>query len=436
MSLVSLGALVLALGAVAFAVLDLRVATACLVGAGALAAVALVRGEGVWPARGALALVLVGALLAGWEFWDLRRPAPPSSPGLAVPESHGQDREVLLPLTVQRAPITRLALLEFAADADPVYQGLEPQFLERGNERGMRIIAYRQDGYVDFYDDLTLSPQTGEDSRVTGKGMLNYRHTDLGRPLLEVDAQGRVRIEFSFVDVEGRRIRAGIREHTTRRSVPLNLLAPVGMSSTDPAYFPLFLMHGFEFIRLGGTELDVRIDDEAIALSDFPVPLPVQGQRRSFAKYTMNSEITEVFPTGHTRLERVTTDGDIHQNGGTTYAFDGPHLARIISGSTEFVFDPALDLTRSGHGAFTMTSHPGLGRIAGHYRVETDGSRTRLTIELDEVEAPRQRGLLYRVIVSDSSMFAKWPTAYRYEATIDRDTGTIAATWTNDRPHR
>ena len=204
MSLVSLVALVLALVAVPFAVLDLRVATACLAGAGALAGIALIRGEGVWTARGALRLVLVGSLLAGWELWELRRPTPAATPALPIAQPGGQNREVVLPLIVERAPITRLALLEFATDADPVYVGLEPQLIERGGKRGVRIVAYRHDGRVDVYDDLPLSPEPDDRSRVTGGGRLHYRHTDLGDPVLEVDRQGRVRIEFAFLDAEGR----------------------------------------------------------------------------------------------------------------------------------------------------------------------------------------------------------------------------------------
>lgn len=417
MSLVSLVALVLALVAVPFAVLDLRVATACLAGAGALAGIALIRGEGVWTARGALRLVLVGSLLAGWELWELRRPTPAATPALPIAQPGGQNREVVLPLIVERAPITRLALLEFATDADPVYVGLEPQLIERGGKRGVRIVAYRHDGRVDVYDDLPLSPEPDDRSRVTGGGRLHYRHTDLGDPVLEVDRQGRVRIEFAFLDAEGRAVRAAIREHTRRRSVPLNLLAPVGMSSTDPEFFPLFLMHDFEFVRLGGTQLDVTIDGSAIDLAPFPVPLPVQGQRRSFAKYTMNAEITEVFPTGATRVETVITDSDLYRRGASTYVFDGTSLAGILSGSTEFVFAPPLDIGRAGEGTLTMTSRPGLGSISGTCAVRADGATTRLAIELDEVHAPDQRGLLYRLIVNDASMFAQWPKAYRYQAT-------------------
>ena len=53
----------------------------------------------------------------------------------------------------------------------------------------------------------------------------------------------------------------------------------------------------------------------------------------------------------------------------------------------------------------------------------------------DAAATDTEAGLLSpRLIVRDSSVFGRWPTAYRYEATIDRDAHTIAATWTNENP--
>lgn len=426
-------ALLLVIIALPFAIFDQRIAIACLVTGAALAGWALLRGRWLWLGRSALVFAVVGALLIGWEIWELRRPASQTSATAPTGQPDAPDREVWLPLTVEIAPITRLALLEFAPDADPIFAGLEPQFIDRGSEQGFRVIAYRHDGHVDIYDEPTLTPEPDEGSRVTGSGRLNYRQTDLGEPLLEVDAQGRVHIEFAFVDVTGRQVSVRIHESSTRASVPLNLLAPVGLSATDPEYFPLFLMRDFEFIRLGG-ELDVRIEDASVELAPFPVSLPVQEQPRSFAKYSLSPEITTVFPAADEQLRRVTTTGDCYGEAASSYCFEGNNLAHIIAGSTEIVFAPALDLTQSGTGTITMTSHPELGRIAGTYQVATAAATSRLTIEWDEVEVPRQRGLLYRLIVNDGSMFAAWPKHYRYEAAIDLTAQTIDARWENLKP--
>ncbi|MDO5499409.1 MAG: hypothetical protein Q4F67_06985 [Propionibacteriaceae bacterium] len=427
-------ALALALVAIAAAVLDVRLAVAGLGLAAMLAVAAIVRGHWVRVGAVALVLILAGALLTGWEIRELRRPPTNTAPDVPRYQRPGQDREVLLPLTVAIADVQRLALLEMAPGSDPVYEGFEPQFIDRGHERGYRIIAYRNDGYVDYYDDLALSAEPDEASRVTGKGRLNYSRQDLGAPVIERDEQGRAAIRFSFTDVEGRAIRADLRERTTKRSVPLNLLAPVGLSAVDPEYFPLFLLNDFEFFRVGGADLDLTIDNRSMPLQDFPVPLPVQGQRRNFVKYTMDSEIITVFPTSAPTAQRVRTSGDSHQDGEVTYLFDGEALERIFVRGTEIVFDPALDLSASGTGRLTMSSHPDRGLVGGPYEVSSDGTTARITLAIDQVQVPRQRGLLYRLIVNDSSMFGTWPKAYSYAATIHRDSGAIDARWINAKP--
>ncbi|HHV22071.1 MAG TPA: hypothetical protein GXZ30_11150 [Propionibacterium sp.] len=425
-------ALALALIALATAILDVRAAVVLLVTAATLAVAALLRGHGVRVGTGALILVLAGAVVTGWEFWELRRPAATAAPDTTPYGRPGQDREVLLPLTIDVTDVQRLALLEF--EADPIYEGLEPQLIDRGHERGYRIIAYRHDGYVDHYDDLTLSPDPDEESKVTGKGRLHYRHLDLGGPTIERDDDGRARIAFGFTDIEGRTVRAHIQEHTTKRSVPLNLLAPVGLSSVEPDYFPLFVLNDFEFLRLRGTEFDVTIDGQDRPLTGFPVPMPLQGQRRSFAKYSVDTDIVGVFPTTVTTAPRVRTTGDAHRDGEVAYLFSGDALERLLFRGTEIVFAPALDLSAAGEGRMTITSYPDRGVIAGPYAVHVDGGTTRVEIGIDDVKVPRQRGLLYRLIVNESAVFGTWPKAYSYQATIDRDTGAIDAHWTNARP--
>lgn len=427
-------ALVLALLALPFALLDVRVAAGLVVATAVLAVVALTRGHWVWCGRAALVVALVAALLTGWEAWELRRPTPAAGPTVATSAQPGPDREVLLPLTVERAPITSLALLEFAGDGDPVYEGLEPQIVDRGHERGMRIIAYRHDGRTDFYDDLALTPDPDESSAVTGKGRLHYSHTDLGGPEFEVDDHGRLQLEFALTDVEGREITGVVRESTEDRSVPLGLLAPVGLSSTDPEYFPLFVLHRFEFVRTGGSEIDVRIDGAPVELAPFPAPVPVQGQLRNFAKYTPDAELHAVFPTDADGLRRVRTVGDLYRDGEATYRFDGDGLAQIVIDRTGIAFDPPLDPAAPAEGRITMTSHPEMGSVAGPYRVEVDGEVSRLRFEIDDVEVPRQRGLLYLLIVNERTAFGTWPTEYRYEATIDRGADTIDARWFNAEP--
>lgn len=428
----SLLALIVAIIALPAAILDLRVAGVLLTAAAALAVGGISRKK--WPRLGAMALavVIAGAGLATWEIAEFRRPPATGGPDPSAFDRPGEDREVWLPLTLQRGPVTRLALLEFEPDQDTVYTGFEPQWIERDGEQGMRIIAYRHDGHTDFYDDLALTPEPEEESKVTGKGRLHYRHTRIASPALERDSQGRARITARFTDVEGRAVEIDIRERSSRASTPLGLLAPIGLSSEQPSYFPLFLLHDFEFLR-ADSQLEVRIDGEPAELADFPVPVPMQGELRSFAKYTVDAEVQSLFPTDVEGLGRVRTTGDRHDAGGTAHLFDGDGLERIVNGRSEVEFGPPLDVTRAGEGRFTVTSHPEMGTISGPYRVTIDGELTHLEIDIDSVTPPRQRGLLYKLIINERTTFGTWPKDYHYEALIDRRGGAVEASWRNAR---
>ena len=156
---------------------------------------------------------------------------------------------------------------------------------------------------------------------------------------------------------------------------------------------------------------NVRIDGRDVALQGFPGPVPMQGQLRSWAKYSLDAEIMEIFPTGNTEMERVRTTGDRYERGGTTYLFAGDGLERIHLVDTEIVFDPPLDIGRAGEGRVTMTSHPDRGEVAGAWEIIRDGEVSRLRLLIDDVEVPRQRGVLYRLIVNNRSVTATYNPA-------------------------
>ncbi|PMC76600.1 hypothetical protein [Brachybacterium sp. UMB0905] len=117
-----------------------------------------------------------------------------------------------------------------------------------------------------------------------------------------------------------RRWEVDISASTTAISRPLQLLAPIGADSQEPVSFPLFILRDFEFLRLNGTEFHVVVDSQSIELAPFPVPLPMQGQRRSFSKYSEHADLMVVFPAGIDQLPRIAiAEGtDVHREGPTT----------------------------------------------------------------------------------------------------------------------
>lgn len=431
-------AILCALVALPMSLFDRRTAVILIFLAASLIAVDWLRGRRPRARLAALICSVLAALVAGWSISELIRPAPRAVVDEAAYRRAAEgSREVQLPFSIATTPITRLALLELEPDADSIYEGFEPQLIDRGHERGIRIIGYRHDGYVDFYDDIALTPEPDIRSDVTKKGIKTYTHTDLGNPVLERDEEGRAHVTADFTDVEDRRVVIAVHEATTRHSKPFNLLAPVGWSSVEPNEFPLFVMNDFDFLRTSGAQLEVRIDDVVHELAGFPIPLPFQGQARSFAKIALNPEIIALFPADHEVMPQVSTEPgtDLVRHGPAQYLFDGDKVERIRIADHEIVFEPALDLTESGSGEFSVTSVPARGRIVGPWQVTSDGKHAELRINIERVRVPHQSDVGTRLVTGHALKFFKeWPKGYEYVGKYNLEAGTIDATWMNHTP--
>ena len=423
--------LAFALAAVPTAFFDRRSALVLVSGAVLTGTLARHRGRRPRLTRAALSLTVVAALVSAGLIVEFHRPVAPTGPDPRPFTRAGVEREVWLPLTVRTAPITKLALIEFAPDADPIYKSLEPQYLDDGTKRGWRILAYRNDGRVDVYDEPGLD-RPDDTFDVIGAGLHQHVERPISVPAIDRDDAGRARISASFDDLEGRRIVIDIAETTTRRSTPTNILAPIGATAEHPTSFPLFVLHDFEFLRLCGSRLSVTIDGRTIDIAGFPIPIPMQGQPRSLAKYAPRTDIIELFPTDAApRRVRTEPGSDRVTEGDVQYLFAGDAVERIGAKGSEVAFDPALDVTRPGSGRMTITPPDGFGHMAGNYRVTAEGSRTILEVEIDEVVVPRQRDVLYRALVNQRTFFGTWPKAYRYRAVIDPAAGSVEGTWVN-----
>ncbi len=70
---------------------------------------------------------------------------------------------VVIPFGLTYNPMKKLALINFEKNPDSVYLGLEPQYFDDEiYGKGYRVIAYRHDGYVDVYNDVSLNDVENE----------------------------------------------------------------------------------------------------------------------------------------------------------------------------------------------------------------------------------------------------------------------------------
>ncbi|MBB1494140.1 hypothetical protein J4N02_11310 [Propioniciclava sp. MC1595] len=270
--------------------------------------------------------------------------------------------------------------------------------------------------------------------RVAPVTSLALQNSDL-EATLERDERGNIHIVFAVTDTSGRRIEGAFHENSPLPSLPTQLLAPVGASARTPVMFPHFVLHDFDFVRLGG-RMEVTVDGHPLQLGGIPVPLVAQGQPRSFVKFVPETDILEVFPADVTELRHAMTDADRDTvtEGEVTHLFAGDALERIRVRTTEVVFDPPLDLRARGEGDWSIRTEGHGGGVQGRYVVSDADAQARLQLRITRAVLPHQRDVLYRLFVNEKSFFGTWPLAYCYDGTFDLDAGTVSARWFNDAP--
>ena len=399
--------------------------------------------------------------------------------------------EAVLPFRITSQPIDRLALINFEQDPDTYYNAMELQRVTRGGNTAYQVLMTRLDGYVELYYDASLGPIDPVTLGVQGKGLDGQFAVSLAangiQPDLSVDDQSNVHIVFSFTDRHDRLIDVQVHEGIGKQSTPLNLLAPIGVSSEKPTYFPLFWLPGFDFVRTRNLDLAISIDGRAITPEPFPVPLPMAGQKRNFIRYTMTSDIRELFPVEadvdadaeaeaeaeadavETQLETVPLTQNRYVEGDVTYQFTGEGaLAYIHFADTVVTFEPPLALAKASpttteEGLMTIAS-PTMGTIKSTWQIaaggavadaeegavadaeegavagaeggaatskdDAEGGKVVFTLDMGAWE-PVVKLFMHRIIVNENSVFCLWSADYVYTLELDPVSGLASSRWEN-----
>ena len=341
---------------------------------------------------------------------------------------------VFLPFHIERQNITKLALINFEQSPESIYNGLELQYLEGKEADGYRILAYRNDGYIDIYDDETLPLDPEEDFNVAEKGAKEHLNTKMTNLRFEMDEQNNVHISFSFLDVLSRPIDVSISEGVNRNSTSFNLLAPIGIGSETPKYFPLFWMYDFDFFRTKDLNCDILIDGKTIEPDPFPVPLPIQGQFRNFIRYSFDSRLYSLFDTSQSMMNEVRLNEDnqyLDDDIMYQFASDG-ELCSIKVDTTYITFEPSLNLIKTQNGALNIVTEDGMGYIKGEYNLDQiDSSNFRFTCSFSGGWKANVHLLMHKIVVNDKSAFATWPKQYHYTLDINLDTHEMNGKWEN-----
>lgn len=334
--------------------------------------------------------------------------------------------ELLVPVTLELSPIRRLLVIDITGD--PVYRTLEPQVLEGPGGDEVVLLAYRRDGHVELYapsgSDVDPAGYEG-----LGKGLLGIHRGPFEAARFEVTQAG-LQLDLT-VAADGHRFDLHIHEHLAGPRDGFALLAPVGGAFDAPAFFPFLWLPGLSFVRVRGTVVDVRVDGEVRHVAR--LPLPVAGRRCLMARYDPDVMVCQVNPDS----VRVPPRVPAHEHRGT----EGPGVdiaevdggcsivaVRVARGERTCTasFEPPLPdvralpagTRRSGE---ILLQADGTTELRGRYEVDAEEDRIDLTVEDFGPWRTRVRrpplALLFRLPI-----FRRWPTTYRWRATLDSRT--------------
>lgn len=321
---------------------------------------------------------------------------------------------LLCPFDLQVDVIARFCNAELSDD--PHFDGIEVQWFDDGvHGTGLLVFIQRRDsGLVDYYHSpgLTLDRTT----YVLGSGTGAWTETTFDPGHLDISPEG-IACQVGFTDVDGRRIEVAIDDRRPGARATGKLLAPVGSAIEEPASLLLVYLHAFDLVRTGEPAPRITIDGRRAATGRLPAQA-LHG--RELIKYAA--------PLEAITLNR-TQDGPL----GTTSEDEGAWLdlggiSALEAGDPEqpasLRFRPAFpDLTalhvqhrRTGRWRIYHGDAPPL--CGGTWRLERDGDE--ITIELEVVEGWRPGPLppLLRAVTTLVPVFRRWPTTYRWSATV------------------
>lgn len=349
--------------------------------------------------------------------------------------------KVILPFKIKYCPIKKLALINFERKPEEIYKGLELQYIDgKPYGKGYRVIAYRNDNYVDVYDDYSVAYIENEKFDVAQEGLNKHIQTQLNNVRFE-KTNGNVEINFSFSDLLNREISVSIIEHSKRKSIPMNLLAPIGVGSRKPNFMPLFFLYDFDFVRRSKTITSITIDGKVITLDKFPLPMNMQF--RYYSRYSVNCQLVEFINAEYNELMEVELDSKFSfRDDNVKYCFNCTSELKTVNvetgdSSINIEFDPALSLNKGKvkacEGKFSITPAACMGYIRGDYQISEDASNLtcKFTLIPSEGWTPVPNSKITKMIFGPKSIFSCWSKKYLFQEVLLFDDMRVSGKWSN-----
>ena len=351
-------------------------------------------------------------------------------------------KSVILPFGFNHSPIQKIVLINFENDPDSKYIALEPQYFSSSDTgEGFSIIAYRNDGYIDVYDDLNLKVDNQASFDVAGKGLKEQLQVEMEKTVFEKDS-GCLFLSFQFIDKYDREISLEIIEKTKMKSSGLNLLAPVGSSTENPSYLPIFFMYDFDFVRKNKTEIRLTIGGKSHKIDTFPYKIPKDFQWRYYTRYSLDCQIIEFASSGKKVLDEYELINDsltINDNK-LIFSLDGSlEKMEHQSEAHRFLveFNPGfpdirnLNVGKVYNGVVEIKPDPDMGTVSGKYSLEREGEIVEIKMNMGDGWAPIPDSLFTKLMFGKKSIFRSWPKYYYYKQKVNLASLESSSFWEN-----
>ena len=328
---------------------------------------------------------------------------------------------------------TMAAMLNAELVDHPVYDGFELQWFD-DDEHGTGLLAFlsrRADRVFDYYRSpgLRVDPEAYR----IGGGTGVWTETAFEVARLDVHPDG-VDAEVRFADVDGRTIEVVIDDRDGRPRRQAGFLAPVSSAIADPAFLMIAWMPGFDLVHVGAREPVVRIDGADAATGRLP-------GRRLHRRHLV--KVAAPVVTVHVGREHDGPLADVAQAGGEWTADGLAALTAAEGGATaRLTFTPPLPdaealadgsaladgARRTGTWAVEVCGAPITG---GTWHAGRTGDVVGLGLDVTQRWRPRGLPLLMRVVTRAAPVFRRWPTTYRWRATLTvGDEPRLTSAWT------
>ena len=340
----------------------------------------------------------------------------------------------ILPFKVNYCPIKKLAIIPFEKQHDKVYKSFELQYLEGiPYGKGYRVIAYRWDNFVDVYDDHSLIFQPNEAFDVAENGLHKHVQVLIENVCFEKINNNQC-ISFSFKDITQREVKFYLKEFSTKKSIPMNLLAPIGYGSKHPNFLPLFFMYAFDFIRRKKTVVECTIDNESIKIDKFPMPMNCQF--RYYARYSNDCELLEFANTDTSNLIEVELSHHRYMDKKVEYLFDENEALNRVQvhlddRKIDIQFDPSFDISMDLKGSFKILPQKKMGYIEGIYEIIRNGDRVNIKLIPNKGWLAVPNSMITKMLFKPNSIFCRWSKYYEFIEEMDLKEKIVKAKWLN-----